>query len=795
MHADAVLPPDVRPERAACERPRVALLTGATGFLGRYALRALLRETDLHLVCLVRAGDDTQARSRLDDVLARAGVTQPAQIARVQACRGDIAEARLGLDAPRYAALTRDVHVVYHCAAEVNWARSYRRLRAVNVLGALEVLRFACAQRAKPLVFVSTIAVCFAAGHEAVVDEDSDLLMHIDAMPLGYAQSKCVAESLLRQAFARGLPVTILRPALISGDSVTGEANLDDLIAALVEGCTAAGAAMDADWLLDCVPVDFVADVLARLPLPATQDLQVMHLVHDKPRHWREVVLWMNLYGCPVRLMPTREWLDASFDGKAIAGSRLHGYRRFFQGRRAETTARPFEAYLEAQQRRVASHRTLMALGRLGLSVPPLDAPLMHRYFERYRNAGLLPPGITPAESVAAMTTLDFEAMLRARTGDAAVRVVAATHLPFDSANGIINEISSARLGGNVGLRRHVLVVTCPERRMPLRFDVLAKTKAPDEVVEALTVELAVQCDPSLGALVDAHRSALGLKHSHERELALYELRDARLRRHSPRCFGTLRDRPRKRWTVLLEYVHEVDPGEVSAGLDGWNAERLDAVIQGLAAIQSTSGAPIERLRSDGTLAAERPTDQMLALLPLWRGLAAYAGRCYVGWSPALPALQERLLAECADWWPAVLAMPHTLIHNDFNPRNLVLRNTPDGLRLCAFDWELATFGLPQRDLAEFLCWVAGERSMDGDFIASQVEQHRRALAAATGLPLDPTQWRAGFVLALQQFLLTRLPMYTLMQRFRPQAFLPRLVRDAERLHRTVRHWLPEGRA
>ena len=46
------------------------------------------------------------------------------------------------------------------------------------------------------------------------------------------------------------------------------------------------------------------------------------------------------------------------------------------------------------------------------------------------------------------------------------------------------------------------------------------------------------------------------------------------------------------------------------------------------------------------------------------------------------------------------------LIHNDFNPRNLALRREVGGWRLCAYDWELATIGVPQHDCAEFLCFV-----------------------------------------------------------------------------------------
>jgi thioester reductase-like protein len=793
MLADAVLPPDVRPAGRPRAQPRVALLTGATGFLGRYAARALLRGTALRIACLVRADDADHARARLAAALASVGVTDPADLARVAAIRGDLAAPRLGLDPVRYDALAEEVDLVHHCAAEVNWARGYRQLRTPNVLGALEVVRFACAARAKPLTLVSTIAVCFAEGHGGAVDEDTDMLSHVGAMPLGYAQSKCVAESLVRQAAARGLPVTILRPALISGDSLTGDVNLDDLIAALVEGCAAAGVAIDVDWLLDCVPVDFVAEVLARLEAPEGSAPRVLHLVHDGARHWREVVLWMNLYGCPVKLVPTREWLDGAFVRGGTAGTRLYGYRRFFQGYGAGTAApRPFEAYLEAHQRRVDSARTRAVLAALGIAVPPLDAALLRRYFERYRSAGLLPAGVPQraAEAAHPIALGELQALLRDRARVATLRVADVRPLPFASANGILNEISSVRLGAAVGLRRYTLAVERPGRGAPLRLDALVKTKATDAVVEALTVELAAVCDVRLGELFDRHRRDLGLAGSHERELALYELRDPRLRRHAPRCFGTLRNGPAGLWTVVLEYVRDVDVRDVSAGLESWDPARLGAVVDGLASIHATD---LTRLPA-GTLAPERSTEKMLAMVPLWRALAGYAAERFGHWSPGLPALQHRLVATLGDWWPRLAGLPHTLIHNDFNPRNVALRSTWEGLRLCAFDWELAALGLPQRDLAEFLCFVAGERLRDERGVAALVERHRRALAAAGGGPIDAAEWRAGFALGLRQFVVTRVPMYALIHRFRPQRFLPQVARNAAALCEATRDWGPGDR-
>ena len=139
----------------------------------------------------------------------------------------------------------------------------------------------------------------------------------------------------------------------------------------------------------------------------------------------------------------------------------------------------------------------------------------------------------------------------------------------------------------------------------------------------------------------------------------------------------------------------------------------------------------------------------MLAAAPLWRGLADYASAPFGEWSAAFAQRQQHLVATLADWWPRLLATPHTLIHNDFNPRNVVLRATTDGLRLCAFDWELVGIGLPQRDLAEFLCFVAGERAADMPFVAALVEsigvtRSRRRTGSPCGNGVPGSCWGCG---------------------------------------------------
>jgi len=783
MAADARLPDDLVPSGKLAVQPSVALLTGVTGFLGRYVARELLRTTALKLVCLARAESAASARTRVAVALASVGVNGPELEARVEVHEGDVAAPRLGLPAPIYAALAHRIDAVYHCAAEVNWARTYRQLRRTNVGGTLELIRFACFARSKRLSFVSTIAVCYARNGPERIDEHTDMLPYVERMPLGYAQSKCVAESLLAAAAERGLPVTILRPALICGDTHSGESNLGDLIAALVQGCAAVGSAIDVDWLMDCVPVDFVARVLARVPPADDNGLRVLHLAHDRARHWREVVLWMHLYGHPMKLLSTREWIDRAFTRGGADGTRLRGYRRFFQGVGHDAT-RPFETYLAPQQRRIDSARTADLLARLRLAIPPLDAPLLHRYFSHYGAAGLLPAKTARAAAPKPMSAAAFTALLQRRWREPELEVTSAQLQPFASTNGVLNEISSIRLGGHVGLARYHLSVRRPGRRRLLDLAVLVKTKAPDIAMQRITVELAALCDERLALLFERFQGDLGLARSHRRELALYEVRDARLRRHTPHCYGTLSDEMQNTWSVVLEYVGAAELPDFGQ----WSNSATEAAVRGVAAIHSVWYTREDALRAMPWLAPEATCGRMVEMSPLWAALRDYASRWFREWGgDALHALHAELIHTIGNWWPQLEALPRTLVHNDFNPRNLTLRRTAASLRLCAFDWELAAIGVPQHDLAELLCFVGGR--VDGVRLAYLLELHRHHLERGSGRKIDPVTWRAGFALALRHLLVERLPMYALIHRFRPQAFLPQVVGNWLHLYRMSRRF------
>ena len=168
----------------------------------------------------------------------------------------------------------------------------------------------------------------------------------------------------------------------------------------------------------------------------------------------------------------------------------------------------------------------------------------------------------------------------------------------------------------------------------------------------------------------------------------------------------------------------------------------------------------------------------------LWSALADHAAPAFAAWGgPALPPrhrqagrLGRRVVAG-AERWPADADSPR------LQPAEPLLEEHGRRTALCAYDWELATLGAPQRDLAELLCFVLPPDVPDAT-VDTWVERHRAAFERATGEPVDPAQWRRGFHAAMNDLLVNRLAMYALVHRVRRQPFLPRVVASWARIHR-----------
>ena len=467
--------------------------------------------------------------------------------------------------------------MVFHAAAAVDWVTPYAGLRDVNVGGTTKTLRLACQGHRKPLHFVSSLSVCYTSQGPKSLSETSDPLQYIDGIHLGYAQSKAVSEGLVREAAARGLPVTIHRPGLVTGDTGSGISNLGDVTSALIRGCIQMGSAPDADWLLDTCPVDVLADCIVRSSEDATdKGLRTHHWTGGSPRCWRELVLWMNLYGHDVALVPHEVWRHDLATAALRPDHPLHGLRTFFIARRPTDGLTDAERFERRHRNEVRADTTHRRLRRLGRRVPDIDPALLDRYFASYEKRGFL-PAVPLARRPPHQRNFDrafFEQLLgrELRSVD---------QLPMSTGDSIITELSSWYGGSRAGLYRY--------RVQPLdgeAFTIVLKVKDGDATTVEVGRRIVEFCVPGLGSAFAAHATCTGLRGAAQREVGIYQQQDPRFTQHAPLVHGTGEDLASQVFLVALEDLggwHILDAADPLA-LSG---PRLEATIHAIAAVHA----------------------------------------------------------------------------------------------------------------------------------------------------------------------------------------------------------------
>jgi fatty acid CoA ligase FadD9 len=317
---------------------RTVLLTGATGFLGRYlALEWLERMAlvDGKVICLVRAKSDEDARARLD---ATFDSGDPKLLAHyrdlaaqhLEVIAGDKGEANLGLDQATWQRLADTVDFIVDPAALVNHVLPYSQLFEPNAVGTAELIKIALTTRIKPFVYVSTIGV--GAGiTPGQFTEDADVRVMSatrtvdDSYANGYGNSKWAGEVLLREAHDLcGLPVSVFRCDMILADTTyAGQLNLPDMFTRMMLSLTATGVAPFSFYETDAqgnrqrahydgLPVEFIADAISTLGSRVAEGFETYHVMnpHDDGIGMDEFVDWLIEAGYPIqRVGDYTDWL------------------------------------------------------------------------------------------------------------------------------------------------------------------------------------------------------------------------------------------------------------------------------------------------------------------------------------------------------------------------------------------------------------------------------------------------------------------------------------------------------
>jgi dephospho-CoA kinase len=339
--------------------PERVLITGFPAFTARRMIKKIAAADPAAELRVL-------ARGKFADDAAGFVASLPAgQRERASVVVGDVCDMHLGLSASEYRALTEDLTSIHHLAGIYWTGIDAATARRVNVGGTRGVLELAgeCA-RLRRVVHWSTAQV--SGKRKGVILEDE--LECGQGFHNAYEATKYDAERLARAA-SHKLPITILRPGLIVGDSVTGEIDRFDgpyyLIVMIATNALGVHLPLPGRGSapLHLVPIDYVVDAAHALWRDERAAGRTFHLVDPNPlpaRRVFELIAQHSNTKAPRGYIPGR---------LARAVLRTPGLARLAKGP---------QSYLDAFDQQVFYNQraTQELLGPTGITCPPVESYL-----------------------------------------------------------------------------------------------------------------------------------------------------------------------------------------------------------------------------------------------------------------------------------------------------------------------------------------------------------------------------------------------------------------------------------
>lgn len=245
------------------------LLTGATGFLGRYIIKDLLVHTDANIYCLVRRSSrSVSIKDKLNQKLSEAGLEINNK--RLILLEGDLSMKNLGISDDTLDELDQMIDSVYHCGAFVHHLHSYKVLRQ-DVIATEFLIDFAInKKRQKQLHYVSTMSL---SNPSEDIWRPAQKLEDLEFRDMGYIQVKWACEKILYTYIDNQYPFYIYRPGNITGHSKTGYIlPWSNHALLLLKGFLQEGTVPEWIDLVEMTPVDLVSKAIVKLSLNNNND-------------------------------------------------------------------------------------------------------------------------------------------------------------------------------------------------------------------------------------------------------------------------------------------------------------------------------------------------------------------------------------------------------------------------------------------------------------------------------------------------------------------------------------------
>ncbi|MBI2268811.1 MAG: SDR family oxidoreductase [Bacteroidetes bacterium] len=259
---------------------KTIFLTGASGALGSSIVPFLMELNPSRVYLLLRAESDEKLAERFNDLLAYWDFN--ADVPTLIPVRGDITEDGFGINPTIFKEIIHSITHIIHCAATVKMNMTEEQAHRSSVRSTENLLQLAdlCLQNGtlEKIEYISTVGI---AGKMPGSIPETPLITP-RAFHNTYESSKTKAEELVLQKINIGWPITIHRPSMVVGDSITGKTihfqifyHLTDF---LTGKYTAGFLPQIKNVKLDTVPSDYVAKVIVWSTQQTSTIGKILHL-------------------------------------------------------------------------------------------------------------------------------------------------------------------------------------------------------------------------------------------------------------------------------------------------------------------------------------------------------------------------------------------------------------------------------------------------------------------------------------------------------------------------------------
>ncbi|ROW08291.1 hypothetical protein VMCG_03193 [Cytospora schulzeri] len=265
--------PTAPAHRASQNKPLTILLTGSTGTVGTFLLRALLDNPNIqHVICLNRSEDG--GRAAQEKRFAAAGLETGDLDKHTNFLHADLSQPLLGLSVEIYEDLRTRVGLIVHSAWPVNFNLGLAAFEP-HLAGLVNLFRMAAdstQSHAVQVVFISSVSAIGGLAGKAKGQPEKISTSLDTPSSNGYARSKFISELLCDTAVkSLGTPAVVVRLGQVVGAvrRSGGQWNRHEWLPSLIVssrdlGCLPSSLGphfSEVDW----VPSDLLADVLVEL--------------------------------------------------------------------------------------------------------------------------------------------------------------------------------------------------------------------------------------------------------------------------------------------------------------------------------------------------------------------------------------------------------------------------------------------------------------------------------------------------------------------------------------------------